>query len=71
MKAIAYVKERVGTAIGLDGFDGGAMREVCYVCVVVPYDTTSHAEGFDMVLHHLIAFCLGERIAGGAGLARQ
>jgi D-sedoheptulose 7-phosphate isomerase len=71
MKAIAYVKERGGTTIGLAGFDGGAMRAVCDVCVVVPYDTTPHVEGFHVVLHHLIAFCLAERIAGGAGLARR
>ncbi len=71
MKAIAYVKERGGTTIGLAGFDGGAMREACDVCVVVPYDTTPHVEGFHVVLHHLIAFCLAERIAGGAGLSRR
>ncbi len=71
MKAIEYVKRRSGTTIGLTGFDGGAMREACDACVVVPYDTTPHVEGFHVVLHHLIAFCLAERIAGGEGLARQ
>jgi len=52
------------------GFDGGVMRETCDICIVVPYRTTPHVEGFHVVLHHLIAFCLAERIAGGAGLAR-
>ncbi len=70
MKAIDYVKRRGGTTIGLAGFDGGAMREVCDVCVVVPYDTTPHVEGFHVVLHHLMAFCLAERIAGGAPMRR-
>ncbi len=70
MKAIDYVKRRGGTTIGLAGFDGGAMREVCDVCVVVPYDTTPHVEGFHVVLHHLMAFCLAERIAGGASMRR-
>lgn len=71
MKAIHYVKERAGTTIGLAGFDGGAMREACDVCVVVPYDTTPHVEGFHVVLHHLIVFCLASRIAGSRGLARR
>ncbi|HET7876443.1 MAG TPA: SIS domain-containing protein [Methylomirabilota bacterium] len=71
MKAIDYVKRRGGTTIGLAGFDGGAMREVCDVCVVVPYDTTPHVEGFHVVLHHLIAYCLADRIAGAQGLARK
>jgi D-sedoheptulose 7-phosphate isomerase len=70
MKAIDYVKRRGGTTIGLAGFDGGAMRELCDVCVVVPYDTTPHVEGFHVVLHHLMAFCLAERIAGGASMRR-
>lgn len=70
MKAIQYVKDRGGRTIGLAGFDGGAMREACEVCVVVPYDTTPHVEGFHVVLHHLIAFCLADRIAGG-GRARR
>ena len=70
MKAIELVKARGGTTLGLAGFDGGAMREACDVCVVVPYRTTPHVEGFHVVLHHLIVFCLAERIAGGEGLAR-
>lgn len=71
MKAIAYVKEQGGTTVGLAGFDGGAMREECDACVVVPYETTPHVEAFHVVLHHLIAFCLAERIAGGAGAVRR
>jgi D-sedoheptulose 7-phosphate isomerase len=71
MKAIAFVKARGGTTVGLAGFDGGAMRDACDVCVVVPYRTTPHVEGFHVVLHHLIAFCLAERIAGEGGLTRS
>lgn len=70
VKAIEWVKARGGTTIGLAGFDGGVMREICAICIVVPYRTTPHVEGFHVVLHHLIAFCLAERVAGGAGLAR-
>jgi len=71
MKAIEYVKRRGGTTIGLAGFDGGAMRDVCDACIVVPYDTTPHVEGFHVVLHHLMAFCLAERIGGVRGPARK
>ncbi len=71
MKAIAYVKERGGRTLGLAGFDGGAMRGACDVCVVVPFDTTPHVEGFHVVLHHLLAFRLADLIAGGRGVARR
>jgi D-sedoheptulose 7-phosphate isomerase len=70
VKAIDWVKARGGTTIGLAGFDGGVMREMCDICIVVPYRTTPHVEGFHVVLHHLMAFCLAERIAGGAGRTR-
>lgn len=71
VKAINFVKERGGRTLGLAGFDGGLMREICDVCVVVPYETTPHVEGYHVVLHHLLAFCLAERIAGPEGLARK
>jgi D-sedoheptulose 7-phosphate isomerase len=67
LKAIQWVKDHGGTTIGLSGFDGGAMKEVCDVCIVVPYNTTPHVEGWHVVLHHLLAFGVAERIAAHAG----
>jgi D-sedoheptulose 7-phosphate isomerase len=71
VKAIEWVRTRGGTTIGLAGFDGGVMRQMCDICIVVPYDTTPHVEGFHVVLHHLLAFGLADRIAGGAGPTRR
>jgi D-sedoheptulose 7-phosphate isomerase len=65
LKALQYAKDQGGTAIGLAGFDGGAMKGLADACIVVPYDTTPHVEAFHVVLHHLITFCLAERIAKG------
>ena len=48
--------------IGLAGFDGGKMKEICDACVVVPKDSTPHVEGFHGVLQHLIIFRLKELI---------
>lgn len=62
LKALQYAKDHRGTAIGFSGFDGGAMKEMADLCVVVPYDTTPHVESFHIVLHHLITFCLAEKI---------
>jgi D-sedoheptulose 7-phosphate isomerase len=63
LKAMQYVKDNGGRAIGFAGFDGGAMKNMADACVVVPYNTTPHVEAFHVVLHHLIAFCLKEKIA--------
>lgn len=63
LKAIQYAKDKGGRSIGLAGFDGGAMKELADACIVVPYHTTPHVEAFHVVLHHLITFCLAEKIA--------
>lgn len=63
LKAMDYVKNNGGKTIGFAGFDGGAMKDVADVCVVVPFDATPHVEAFHVVLQHLIAFRLKEKIA--------
>ncbi len=62
LRALDYAREHDGVTIGLAGFDGGAMKGLCDHCIVVPYDTTPHVESYHVALHHLIAFCLAEKI---------
>ena len=63
LKAMDYVKKHDGKTIGFSGFDGGAMKDVADVCIVVPFNATPHVEAFHVVLQHLIAFRLKEKIA--------
>lgn len=67
LKAMDYVKNNGGKAIGFAGFDGGAMKDLADVCIVVPYDATPHVEAFHVVLQHLIAFRLKEKIMNDSG----
>jgi D-sedoheptulose 7-phosphate isomerase len=62
LRALQYAKDNEGKAIGFAGFDGGAMKGMTDVCVVVPADSTPQVEALHVVLHHLIAFCLKEKI---------
>jgi D-sedoheptulose 7-phosphate isomerase len=62
LRALEYAKQHGGVAIGLAGFDGGAMKELCDHCIVVPYDTTPHVESYHVAVHHLVAFCLAEKV---------
>jgi D-sedoheptulose 7-phosphate isomerase len=62
LKAMDYVKVNGGKTIGFAGFDGGAMKKLADVCVVVPFNATPHVEAFHVVLQHLIAFRLKEKI---------
>lgn len=58
VKAMQLAKERGAKIVGLAGFDGGKMKEMCDVCIVVPKDSTPHTEGFHGVLQHLVVFRL-------------
>jgi len=62
LKAMKFAGERGGSTIGLSGFDGGPMKEIADVSIVVPCRSTPHVEAFHVVLHHLIAFRLAEKI---------
>ena len=62
LKAIDFAKQNGGYTLGFSGFDGGALKELADVCIVVPFDTTPHVEAFHVVLHHLITFRLAEKI---------
>ncbi len=63
LKAMQYVRDHGGTTIAFTGFDGGAMRTLADICVIVPVHSTPHTESFHMTLEHLIVNCLREKIA--------
>lgn len=63
LKAMKYAKEMGGETIGFSGFDGGSMKEIADVCIVVPANSTPQVESFHLALEHLICSCLREKIA--------
>ena len=62
LKAMKYVQENGGKAIGLSGFDGGPMKEIADACIVVPVNSTPQVESFHLALEHLICSCLRQKI---------
>ncbi len=66
VKAMSLAKERRAKIVGFSGFDGGAIKEMADVCVVVPIDTepfgTPLVESFHVVLHHLVCSALKQKI---------
>ena len=63
LRALQVAKEKGATTLGLSGFDGGALREMADVCIVVPAESTPQVESFHIALHHLICDRLRQRIA--------
>ena len=62
VKALKYAQDNGGKALALTGFDGGIMKEMCDGCVVIPYNTTPHVEGFYGIVHHLMTERLTHKI---------
>lgn len=66
VRAVQLAHERGAKVIGFSGFGGGAMKQMADVCLVIPIDEeplgTPLVEAFHVVLHHLLATALRERI---------
>lgn len=65
-KAMKYAKGNGIRIIGISGFDGGAMKEMADVCLIIPLDEEPYAtpivESFHSVIFHLICLLLKEKI---------
>lgn len=62
LKAMKYVQEYGGKAIGFSGFDGGPMKDIADACVVVPAESTPQVESFHVALEHLVCSSLKEKL---------
>ena len=71
LKALQFAKDNGGTAIGISGFDGGAMKELADISVVVPAHSTPLVESYHVVLFHLITFRLKELIRNASVRKRK
>ncbi len=63
-EALRLAKERGAKILGISGFDGGLLREMADVCILVPVGDPEIGiplvEGLHVVLHHLICATLRE-----------
>ena len=62
LRAMSHIRDIGGKGIGLSGFDGGAMKEIADVSIIVPADSTPQVESLHLVIEHLICVCLREKI---------
>ena len=64
--AMKLAKERKAKIIGFSGFNGGAMKKMADVCLVVPINSEDYGtpvvEAFHVVLHHGIIYSLKNMI---------
>ena len=79
LRAMELAKSRGAMAVGLTGFEGGRLKSMCDVCVVVPSDRMDQIENVHLALEHLICRVLrgllvgeeaGEAVLASAGPIR-
>lgn len=58
IKAVAVSRELGMTSIGLLGFEGGLVKKLCDLCIVVQSNSYGYVEDVHLVLNHLITSCL-------------
>ena len=61
VRAISWAKENEATTIGLTGYSGGKVKELCQYNVHVPVDDMQIAEDLHMVLDHCMMKILSEK----------
>ena len=71
IKALKYAQDKGGKAIALAGFDGGMMKKICDACIIIPYNTTPHVEGFCGIIHHIITERLTEKIKDAVDILKK
>lgn len=69
LMGLQYLRDIGCPTIGFIGFDGGVMKDIVDVSIIVPASSTPIVEGFHVVLHHCIASVLRERIHREAALS--
>ena len=62
LRALEVARGKGARTLGLSGFDGGALKDMADVCIVVPIDSTPQVETFHVALHHLLCDCLRGKI---------
>lgn len=63
LKALHVAREAGARTIGLTGFQGGKMKFLCDVCVVVPSECMQLIEDYHLAVTHAVFICLRQRIA--------
>jgi D-sedoheptulose 7-phosphate isomerase len=62
LRATELAKSKGGKTLALVGFDGGVLKDMTDVCVLVPARSTPQVEGLHLVLTHLICDEIRKRI---------
>lgn len=56
------IKERNGTVISIVGGDGGQLKHISDLCIIVPHDHYTVVEGVHSVIAHVLTELVSTRV---------
>jgi D-sedoheptulose 7-phosphate isomerase len=68
LSALRAARRGGAVTIGLGGFDGGSMRSLCDVCMVVPGDNMQVIEDLHLCIAHALFTCIRRRLEEEPGV---
>jgi D-sedoheptulose 7-phosphate isomerase len=63
LRALEVARRHDARTIGLSGYDGGKMKSLCDVCVILPSDNMQIIEDFHLSVTHAISSVIRRRIS--------
>jgi D-sedoheptulose 7-phosphate isomerase len=69
LKALQVARRAGAISLGLTGFEGGKMKDLCDICVVVPSDNMQIIEDLHGCVSHAVFTCIREKLATTASAA--
>ncbi len=63
VNALELANSKKAVTLALTGFDGGRVKDIAHLCLVVPSSSMTQVEDIHLLLEHIITTCL--RITGG------
>lgn len=65
LNAAKVAKAKEMKVIGLTGRDGGELKALCDICIIVPGDITADIQEYHLPVYHTICAMLEEKFFGG------
>lgn len=70
LRALEVARDHGARTIGLTGFEGGKMKSLCDVCMILPSDNMEVIEDFHLSMTHAISSVIRRRMLEGAPVQR-
>jgi D-sedoheptulose 7-phosphate isomerase len=71
LRALEVARRHDARTIGLTGYDGGKMKSLCDVCVILPSDDMQIIEDFHLSVTHAISSVIRGKVSGRFRLHRM